>query len=743
MPDSRTNIAADDHHRFTAGDRVSVLLPVPLAGPYDYLVPDEDDFDLAPGDAVVVPFGPRRLRGVVWGPGTGEVAAAKLRPVEARCDAPPLPAVLCRFVDWVAAYTLYPRGAVLKMVLSMPEALDPPAPATALVAADPVPDLRLTPPRQRVLAATADGPPRTARELALEAGASPAVVRGLVKAGALREVTVAPSADPVPDGARPGPALSPAQAAAAGELAAAVQRGEFSVTLLDGVPGSGKTEVYFQAVAAALAKGQQVLVLLPEIALGAQWLLRFRERFGVEPAQWHSELTQATRRRTWRAVAEGKAPVVVGARSALFLPFPDLGLIVVDEEHDAAFKQEDGVVYNARDMAVVRARLGGFPAVLVSATPSLESDVNAGGGRYARLHLPARHGGAEAPAVQLVDMRTDHPPRDRWLSAALCQAVETTLEAGEQGLLFLNRRGYAPLTLCRACGHRLQCPQCTAWLVEHRLTGRLQCHHCGHTGALPDSCPQCGGTDSLAACGPGVERLAEEVRRLFPEARLMVATSDTITGPRAAAELVRRMEAKEVDLIIGTQIVAKGYHFPLLTLVGVVDGDLGLAGGDLRAAERTFQLLYQVAGRAGRAAHPGRVMVQTYMPDHAVMQALASGDRDAFLAAEAQARRDTAMPPFGRLVALIVSGRDERAVDGVARALARRAPTKGPSGEPILVLGPAPAPLALLRGQHRRRLLLRAPREVAVQGLVRAWLAQVTPPAKVRVRVDVDPYSFM
>jgi len=737
MLDSRT-IKAET---FAAGERISVLLPVPLAGPYDYLVPE--DIELALGDIVVAPFGPRQLRAVVWGPGSGEVEDKKLRAVLERCDAPPLPEVLCRFVDWVAAYTLAPRGAVLKMVLSAPDALDPPAPQTALVATDDMPELRLTPTRRRVLDVAADGLPRAARELALDAGTSPAVVRGLLKAGGLRQVTVTPAEEAQPDWRLPGPDLSPEQQAAAADLAATVEDGGFAVTLLDGVPGSGKTEVYFQAVAKALERGRQVLVLLPEIALGAQWLVRFRARFGVDPAQWHSELTQATRRRTWRAVAEGRARVVVGARSALFLPFPDLGLIVVDEEHDAAFKQEDGVVYNARDMAVVRARLGDFPITLVSATPSLESDVNAGAGKYERLHLPARHGGAASPEVELIDMRADHPPRDRWLSAALCEAIEKALQAGEQGLLFLNRRGYAPLTLCRACGHRLQCPQCTAWLVEHRLTGRLQCHHCGHNARLPEACPECGDTEGLAACGPGVERLAEEVKMLFPEARLVLATSDTVHGPRSAAELVRRIEDREVDIVIGTQIVAKGYHFPMLTLVGVIDGDLGLAGGDLRAAERTYQLLYQVAGRAGRARHPGRVMVQTYMPDHAVMQALASGERDAFLAAEARARADTSMPPYGRLVALIVSGRDERAVDGVAQALARRAPTRGPRDEPLLVLGPAPAPLALLRGQHRRRLLLRAPKEVPVQGLLRAWLAQVTPPGKVRVRVDVDPYSFM
>ena len=538
--------------------------------------------------------------------------------------------------------------------------------------------------------------------MAREAAVGPAVVRGLAVAGVLVAVDLpAVSLDEAqPDWRRAGHKLSAGQATAAGELVAGVKAAAFGVTLLDGIPGSGKTEVYFEAVAEALRQGRQVLVLLPEIALGAQWLERFRERFGAAPAPWHSDLTPARRRTIWRRVAHGRARVVVGARSALFLPFPELGLIVVDEEHDAAFKQEEGVIYNARDMAVVRARLGDFPLIAVSASPSLETVINVRDGRYRGLHLPDRHGGAPPPEVGIIDMRAEPPPGGQWLSATLRGALERTFADGEQAMLFLNRRGYAPLTLCRTCGHRLQCPSCTAWLVEHRgrqtqgahgteggsARGRLLCHHCGYGARPPVACPSCEAEGSFAACGPGVERLAEEVAALFPGLRTTIAASDTIAGPAAAARLVRRIEDHDVDLIIGTQIVAKGYHFPMLTLVGVVDADLGLSGGDLRAAERTFQLLYQVAGRAGRAERPGRVLLQTYMPEHPVMEALASGDKDRFIAAEARAREAGGMPPFGRLVALIVSGRDGRAVDDVAQRLGRAAPR-----EPgVTVLGPAP-----------------------------------------------------
>ena len=729
--------------------RVAVLLPLPLAGAYDYRVPA--DLALAAGDFVLVPLGRRQAIGVVWGEaGPGGVAEAKLRDVAARLEVPPLPEATRRLVDWVSRYTLTPPGAVLRMAMSVPEALQPATPRVGYAVAGAPPDsLRMTAARARVLAAAADGPPRGATELAREAGVSPGVIGALADAGALVRVALPEdgASFPEPDPATPGPILSEDQRAAAETLAAKVGAG-FSVTLLDGVTGSGKTEVYFEAVAAALHAGRQVLVLVPEIALTGQWLARFARRFGAEPELWHSEIGQARRRRAWRRIAEGRARVVIGARSALFLPFADLGLVVVDEEHEASYKQEEGVIYHARDMAVVRASVGGIPAVLVSATPSLETVTNAESGRYDRVHLPARHGGAELPAIETVDMRRDPPPRRRWLSPPLVLALKQTLEAGEQALLFLNRRGYAPLTLCRSCGHRLQCPNCTAWLVEHRLTGRLQCHHCGHAAPLPKTCPECGAEDRMAACGPGIERLAEEVAALFPEARVAQMTSDTVRGPEAAAAFVAAIAGHDIDIVLGTQIVAKGHHFPMLTLVGVVDADLGLLGGDLRAAERTYQLLHQVAGRAGREDRPGRVLLQTYNPDHAVMRALAEGERDRFLEAEAAMRRQGNWPPFGRLAALIVSGPVEADVDKAAAMLARAAPHGGQAGGgqgggEVRVLGPAPAPLALLRGRHRRRLLLKAGRETDTQAVLRAWLARVRWPNGVRVQVDVDPYSFL
>ena len=728
---------------------VRVMLPLPLPEPLDYRAP-VDARDIMPGCFVRVPLGTRRLVGVVWdGESAGAVPHGRLKPLGEILPAPPLPVEMRRFVERAAAYTMTPPGAVLRMAMSVGEALLPlpvrrvcvatPAGLAILAAAES--GRKLTAPRRRVLEALRDGPADTAAGIARSARCGAGVVRGLIATGYVAEearpgtILMPPAIDP----AAAGPALSPEQGSAARRLVEQVEAGGFGVTVLDGVTGSGKTETYFAAIAAALAKGRQVLVLLPEIALGAQWLDRFRRRFGAMPVEWHSEIGRTARREAWRAVAGGHARVVVGARSALFLPFPELGLIVVDEEHDHSYKQEDGVCYQARDMAVLRARIADIPIVLVSATPSLETVVNVARGRYRRVSLPSRHAGASLPEIALLDMRRERLEPGRFLSPPLAAAIAETLEAGEQALLFLNRRGYAPLTLCRACGHRLSCPHCTSWLVEHRFTGQLLCHHCGHAEAVPALCPECLTAGTLVACGPGVERLREEVAARFPEARTALMVSDLLTGPHAAAELAEAMAAHRFDLLIGTQIVAKGHHFPMLTLVGVVDADLGLTGGDLRAAERTYQLLHQVAGRAGREERPGRVLIQTYMPEQPVMQALAKGDRDGFLAAEAAARRTAGLPPFGRLAALIVSADDAENADFAARALARAAPQL----PGVAVLGPAPAPLAVLRRRHRRRLLVKATREVNLQAVLRAWLGRVRLGGSARLQVDIDPYSFL
>ncbi len=726
-----------------------VLAPVAVDVAYSYRAPPE--LDLKPGDFVAMPLGTRTAIGVVWAMREGD--GGNLKSVIDKKPWPPLSAPLRDFVDWIARWTLSPRGAVLRMAARTPERIEPAPPRLAIVATG-KPPAKLTPARAKALEAATAPLPKS--ELAAKAGVSSSVIDGLVADGALATVEIAPAPiAPLPDPDHSARPLEPDQATAAQVLAEAVRQRKFAPFLLEGVTGSGKTEVYFEAIAAALRENRQTLVMTPEIALTAQFLDRFAARFGVRPAEWHSGVSGRRRERLWGAVASGEAKVVVGARSALFLPFDNLGLIVVDEEHEGAYKQEDGVVYNARDMAVVRARLENAPIVLASATPSVETRVNAEQGRYRWLKLATRYRARALPDLTAIDLRRAGPPRGRFLSPRLVDAVEQTLAAGDQALLFLNRRGYAPLTLCRACGHRFQCPNCAAWLVEHRFRKLLMCHHCGHAEPKPETCPACGEAETLTPCGPGVERVAEEAERLFPDARRLILSSDTAFGVDKLREELDAVARGDYDIVIGTQLVAKGHDFPGLTLVGVVDSDVGLANGDPRAAEHTFQLLRQATGRAGRGEKPGRAFLQTYQPEHPVIAALLSGDVERFYETEIAQRRRGRLPPFGRLAALIVSGEDRGAAEAHARAIARAslglgaefrlAPAGGvAAADEISLLGPAEAPIALLRGRHRFRLAAKAPRSADLQAFLRALLAASPPPrGGVRVSVDVDPQSFL
>ena len=674
---------------------LAILLPLPLADTYDYL-PLLDS--VSKGTIVEVPIGKKQSIGVVWGPGVGGIPEAKLKHVLNALDLPKLPTVSHAFVDWVAQYTVTPPGAVLKMVLGNPRLLHLKK-NDAISAPIPDPDFHV---------------PTLTEE---QRKAADVLVSKLRVQGS--GVRVQPEKNPRTPNPDP--------------------RTLFSVTLLDGVTGSGKTEVFCEAIAECLRQGKQALVLLPEIAMTAALMHRFEARFGVEPVQWHSELTEKQRRLNWHAIAHGEAKFILGARSALFLPYPDLGLIVVDEEHEAAYKQEEGVTYHGRDMAVVRGHLGGIPVILSSATPSLETLYNVQQGKYDHVIMHHRYGKAELPKVDLIDIRQYKMAAQNFISPPLLEALQKTIADGHQAMLFLNRRGYAPLTLCRACGHRLNCPNCSSWLIEHKHTHRLQCHHCNFSMRLPDKCPSCAAEGRFAACGPGVERIAEEVKATMPKARFAIMASDTLSGPKAAQELVDQMTNRELDLLIGTQVMAKGYHFPRLTLVGVVDADLGLAGGDPRAAERTFQLLQQVAGRSGRGDEPGRVLLQTTAPEHPVMQAIVKGDRDAFMAAELKERTAYRLPPISRLASVTVSGKDVKKVIALANELAASAP----QDDKIRILGPAPAPFAMLRGRYRHRLLVQAPRNIDLSKLLRDWLGTAKPRHGMRILIDVDPYSFL
>ncbi len=724
---------------YDAGALVGVLTAQPLDRVLDYRAPEGGCFL---GAFVEVPLGPRKVLGVVWGPGEGGYDPAKVRPIIRVLDVAPMADEMRSFLQKAADYTLTPMTAMLRLATRAPGLGDPPSMRKVyrLGYSEPT---RVTDARQRVLDVLEGQGDQafTLKELAEEAGVTSSVIKGLVKQGAVDEVDT-PRDTPYRrlDPAIPSKALTEDQASCAATLDAAIRTGTYGTTLLRGVTGSGKTEVYLEAVASTLRMGRQALVLLPEIALTAEFLTRVQARFGAKPAEWHSGVTMTERRRCWRMVGDGGAQLVVGARSALFLPFRDLGLIVVDEEHDTSYKQEDGVLYNARDMAVLRASICGAQVVLASATPSLETWVNAEAGKYMRLDLKARFGVAVMPEVRAIDMRSEDLPGSRWISPTLQSAVAQRIEKGEQSLLFINRRGYAPVTICRACGHQIGCDHCDARMVEHRFQKRLMCHQCGETKPMPEKCPACEVEGKLAPVGPGVERLGEEATALFPDARVATLSSDMFASSRALKEQIRAIAEGEADIIIGTQLVAKGHNFPLLTLVGVIDADLGLQGSDLRAAERTFQLMRQVAGRAGRADKPGTAMLQTFQPEHPVIRAILSGDEEGFWRAEAEERRQAGVPPFGRMAGIILSGRDLQQTFDLGTALARTdAPLRQIGAQ---VYGPAPAPIARVRGRHRVRLLVKAPKGAPLQPALAQWIAGVRAPGSLRLSVDIDPQSF-
>ena len=725
---------------FDEGDLVSVLTTQPIDRALDYKAPAGGCLE---GAFVEVPLGPRKVLGVVWGAGEGGYDLSRVRSVIRVLDAVPMRDEMKTFLTRAADYTLTPMPAMLRLATRSPGLGDPPSMRTIYRRGTRDEPDRMTDARARVMATLDDygGLAFTLSELAGLAGVSTSVVKGLVKQGVVAEED-SPRDLPYPrlDPERRGKALTDEQAAAAEMLRQGVASRTYGATLLKGVTGSGKTEVYLEAVAACLDAGRQALVLLPEIALTAEFLTRVEARFGARPAEWHSGVTMTERRRAWRMVGEGGAELVVGARSALFLPFRDLGLIVVDEEHDTSYKQEDGVLYNARDMAVLRASITGAQVVLASATPSLESWANAEAGKYARVELTSRFGEAVMPTMRAIDMRDQQLPSNRWISTTLADAVRQRIEAGEQSLLFLNRRGYAPVTICRACGHQIGCDHCDARMVEHRFQKRLVCHQCGETKPIPARCPSCDAEDRLAPVGPGVERLGEEVAELFPDARTAVLSSDLFGSARALKAAIEQIAGGGADIVIGTQIVAKGHNFPLLTLVGVIDADLGLQGSDLRAAERTFQLMRQVSGRAGRADKPGEALLQTYQPEHPVIRAILSGDEEDFWRAEAAERRHAGVPPYGRMAGIVLSSPDITQVFDIGKALAGRA-------EPLTrigaqVYGPAPAPIARIRGRHRVRLLVKADKGAPLQPALAAWVGQVKLPNNLRLLIDIDPQTF-
>jgi primosomal protein N' (replication factor Y) len=733
------NFFETEDGRFAQGALVAVLTTEPLDRFLDYKAPEGG---CQIGDFVQVPLGPRKVLGCVWSAGKGGFDLSKARAISNILDVPPMSASMMSFLEKVGSYTITPLTQMLRLATRAPGLIDPPSMRKVYrLGSGEMP--RETEARKRVLAALTEFPNLsfTLKELAEQAGVGPAVIKGLIPNGAILEQD-SPRDAPYPrlDPAMSGKVLTEAQAAASSALRSDVAAQKYSTTLLKGVTGSGKTEVYLEAVAECLAQGRQALVLLPEIALTSEFLDRVEERFGAKPAEWHSGVTMTERRRVWKMVGSNEAQMVIGARSALFLPFQNLGLIVVDEEHDGSYKQEEGVLYSARDMSVLRASLCAATVILASATPSLETWANVESGKYKRVDLESRYGPAVMPEMKALDMRTESMPSTRFVSDQLVKAVNERIEKGEQSLLFINRRGYAPVTICRACGFQIACDHCDARMVEHKFLARLMCHQCGETKEMPKACPSCKVEGKLAPVGPGVERLAEEVIERFPEAKVAVLSSDMFSTARALKEQIAMIANGDTDIVIGTQLVAKGHNFPNLTLVGVIDADLGLQGSDLRAAERTFQLMRQVAGRAGRSEKRGTALMQTFQPEHPVIRAILDGDEEAFWRAQAEERKMAGVPPYGRMAGIILSGPDLGEVSQAANMMARNAGPLHHIGAQLF--GPAPAPIARVRGKHRVRLLVKAEKTAPIQKALRQWSSQMRLPKNVKLQIDIDPQSF-
>lgn len=723
---------------FDAGTIVTVLLPNPQNSGYDYRLP----FTAKLGDYISVPMRNSEQIGLIVGPGSAtDLDASKIRNAFKLFDIPGMSDLDIKWLYKMSEYTMLKPGAILKLILNVPDAFLPKKMETLYSWSGNVD--RMTEQRIAVSDAFLANPNESLSETDIKniSGVSTSVVRGLIQSGALIPTgsNVIETFTPHEYKTDGGHKLNDEQLSASSSVN--INHG-FLVHLLDGVTGSGKTQVYFDIVARAYASGKSVLIMMPEIALTAQFMNRFTERFGSAPIVWHSNLSSASRRNIWQNVSNGKIKMVIGTRSALFLPWQNLGLIIVDEEHDTSYKQEDMGSYHARDMAILRAHINSFPVVLASATPSAETIHKVQIGAYSVSHLHSRFGGATMPKIELIDLRQNSPApinnQRTWLTEPLVLAMEQTLAKRQQSMLFINRRGYAPITVCQKCGHNINCPDCSIGMVYHQKTGKLQCHYCGNSAPVPTKCPNCGTENLMTHTGVGIERIRDEVIARFPFARVAILSSDLIVSPQSLERIISEIENHEIDIIIGTQILAKGHHFPNLTLVGVIDADMGLFGTDFRSHEKTFQQLYQVSGRSGRAEHPGRVLIQTYQPEHPVLIAIANNDRDGLMKNDLKNRLAASMPPFGQLISIIVECDDEKKLQSFCQKLSDITPI----ANGVSILGPMPAPMYKIRSWYRMRFLVTGGEKSKLQPIVEHWLNKIKIPHDIRLKIDVNPQSF-
>ena len=738
-------------------NEVAVLVSGPFNEPFDYSVESKKD-GVCVGQVVLVPFGNRKNVGIIVGEGTRTIPKEKLKRIEEIYEINPIPRPSIELINFLANWYCAYKGLVLKMVLSPVEAITSTeykkVYKSKFLDNDEIEEInkhKITSKRKLILDFLFKSKQAVFQEDLIDnTGVSKSILKDMTKKNLIVEELVKKQAYSnlkFPNYNKIkfeiNKLLNSEQKNAVEKINVSIKKKKPDCFLLDGVPGSGKTETYFQTVKTCLDEGKQILILLPEISLTPDWEKRFHQSFSFAPLVWHSGITKTKKKQIWLSALNSSAGVIVGARSALMLPILNLGLIIVDEEHDPAFKQEEGVRYNARDMAIYKAIRSSVPIVLASATPSLETYHNMKIGKYIHLTLPKRATGAALPDIKLIDLKANTPERGKWISSVLTNEIKSKLDNREQSLLFLNRRGYAPLTICNSCGNKIKCVNCETWLVEHRSQNTLVCHHCGYTKRISNTCDICGAEGQIKACGPGVERIEEEINQLFPEAKLTVLSSDTMKSQKTLVKTLEKIKNNKVDIIIGTQMIAKGHDFPDLKLVGIIDSDVGLSGGDLRASERSFQLLQQVSGRSGRHSideqDKGVVFLQTYDNENPIIRAIAKNNRDDFFEKELSSRKNANMPPFGRLAAIILSSKYERKLDGFASELLRVAPLF----KNVKIFGPAPAPLYFLRGKYRRRFLIKSDKTVNIQDVLLNWTNKIKTPHNVKLTIDIDPFSFM
>ena len=659
---------------------INVLLPLPFNQTFQYLCNEDEKIEL--GDFILVPFKNKIVTGCIWENKSKlkkRLPKKKIRNIEKKLNFSPLNKNNRDFIVWVSDYTMNNLGATLKLCLSIKQIFV---------------KKKIEKIKERFLDLSSD------KHL-----------------------------------------LTKEQLNAKQYIFNKINNKKFSTIVIDGVAGSGKTEVYFEAINKCLIQRKQVLVLLPEISMTTQWFDRFKKRFKIDPLLWHSDIKVSEKIKIWKSVIDGNSNIIVGARSSLFLPFKNLGLIIIDEEHDQSFKQEEGVIYNARDMAVVRAKISNIPIILCSATISIETKLNILEKKYEVVKLKERYGEAGLPEVKIIDLVETPPEKGMWLSEEVHNELKKTIESGNQALFFLNRRGFAPYVFCNSCYKKILCQNCDVGLVYHKKIDNLICHHCGYKSSLENNKKNCKEFEKkcdLFLYGPGVEKIYEEIKKKDKNLNIEILTSDVMQKKGQGETILRKFEREEINVIIGTQILAKGHHFPKLTLVVVVDADFGFIGGDLRAAEKTFQLLTQVSGRSGRSKLPGKVLIQSAMSDNLILKNIKEFDLNGFFLEELNIRKESGLPPFKKLCSLMLVSKNEKKLNDFCRKMK----VNIEQSNEFEVLGPAPPFISYVRGKHRKRFIVRCSRNKNIQKFVSIWLKKLQIPFDLKISIDIDPYNF-